>query len=83
MLRHNHVTQEQEILLAAHLVEDSYKAIPALCCPQKRPPPVTTKGHKMEIVPAVVPLQRVAHGRKSRTLENHKGAAPGCRSYKG
>jgi hypothetical protein len=65
MLRHHHKPQEQEIPFSSHAVKDSDKAFPRPHRSKKRSPPVTTKGHKVEIALAVKPLQRVAHERQN------------------
>jgi hypothetical protein len=57
-------------------IKNTDKTIPAVRASQERASMKTTKRYEMKIALAVTSFQRIAHGRKTRTLESHKGAAP-------
>jgi hypothetical protein len=69
VLRHNHVSQDAELMPAPHFIEYLNEAIPCSWLSKKWPAPITTEGHKVEITQSVVTPQRVAHRRKPRTLK--------------
>jgi len=46
-------------------------------------PEVTTEDDEVEISASVIAPQRVTHRKKTRTLENQRGAAPASATYNG
>jgi hypothetical protein len=81
VLWHHHVTDEPEFVPGAHTVEDFHKLVTGTPRSKKRSATVTTEGDEVEIASTVIAPQRVAHNRKTRTLENHKGAPPTPTAY--
>jgi len=56
MLRHHHVTENLKLVSFPNFTQDLHEQIPFRCRRKKLPPLVTTKGNKMEVAPARVPL---------------------------
>jgi uncharacterized protein (DUF2384 family) len=59
-----------------YIGEDAHETIAGLCSSKQGASVDTTERYEMDVTLPVSALERVAHGRKTRTLENHKGAAP-------
>ena len=76
VLRHDDVSDQAERIFNTHFRQYAHKAVPGLRRSKQGASSGTTKGDEVEITLSVAALQRVAHGRKIRTLENRKGAAP-------
>ena len=76
VLRHDYVPDQSEGIFSTDLRQDGHEAIASPRGSEQGAPSGTTEGDEVEITLSVAALQGVAHGRKTRTLENSKGAAP-------
>jgi len=83
VLRHDDIADQSELILGTYFRKDAHKAIASLRGSKQRAPAETTEGDEVEITLPVTALQWVTHGRKTRTLENRKGAAPQSPASKG
>jgi hypothetical protein len=76
VFRHDYVPDQSEGIFSTDLRQDEHEVIASPRGSEQGAPSETTKGDEVEITLSVAALQRVAHGGKTRTLENRKGAAP-------
>ena len=61
MLRHDHESEKQEVLLGAYLVESPHELVASASRSKKRETPITAEGHEVQVALAVMTLQGVAH----------------------
>ena len=76
VFRHDYVPDQSEGIFSTDLRQDGHEAIASPHGSEQGTPSETTEGDEVEITLSVAALQRITHGRKTRTLENRKGAAP-------
>src|SRR5882762_5524170 len=61
VVRHHHVPHQQKVIPLANLSEGMYKQVSRTNRPQQGQLPVTAKGDKVQITPAVIALQLLGH----------------------
>ena len=61
VVRHHHVPHQQQVIPLANLSEGMYKQVSRTNRPQQGQLPVTAKGDKVQITPAVIALQLLGH----------------------
>jgi hypothetical protein len=76
VFRHDYIPDQLEGIFSTDFCQDGHEAIASPRGSEQGAPSETTEGDEVEITLSVAALQGVAHGRKTRTLENRKGAAP-------
>ena len=76
MFRHDYISDQLEGIFSTDFCQDGHEAIASPRGSEQGAPSETTEGDEVEITLSVAALQRITHGRKTRTLENRKGAAP-------
>jgi hypothetical protein len=76
MFRHDYISDQLEGIFSTDFCQDGNEAVASPRGSEQGAPSETTEGDEVEITLSVAALQGVAHGRKTRTLENRKGAAP-------
>jgi len=76
VFRHDHIPNQLEGIFSTYFRQDGHEAIASPRDSEQGAPSKTTEGDEVEITLSVAALQRVTHGRKTRVLENRKGAAP-------
>jgi len=74
--RHDYVPDQSEGIFSTDFREDRHEAIASPRVSEQGTPSEATEGDEVEITLSVAALQGVAHGRKTRTLEKRKDAAP-------
>jgi hypothetical protein len=76
VFRHDYVPDQSEGIFSTDFRQDGHEAIASPRGSEQGAPSETTEGDEVEITLSVAALQRVAHRRKTRTLEKRNGAAP-------
>ena len=76
VFRHDYIPDQLEGIFSTDFCQDGNEAVASPCGSEQGAPSGTTEGDEVEISLSVAALQGVAHGRKTRTLEKRKGAAP-------
>ena len=74
--RHDDIADQLERIFNTDFRQDGHEAIASPRGSEQGVPSEATEGDEVEITLSVAALQRVTHGRKTRTLQNRKGAAP-------
>jgi hypothetical protein len=74
MLRHDDVSEDDQLILLAHLLECAKEEVAPPCVAQKRQTAVTTEGDEVEVTGAVISLQVARHegrieGRRAATTD--------------
>jgi hypothetical protein len=77
VFRHDYVPGQVEGIFSSDFCQDGHEAIASPRGSERGAPSETTEGDEVEITLSVAALQGVAHGRKTRTLENRKDVALG------
>src|SRR5580693_1133486 len=67
MLRHNDISNETEPMSAANFIQDFHETVSRPSRPEQWPPPITTERDEMQIAMSVMPFERIAHRKKTKT----------------
>lgn len=81
VLRYDNVADQSKSVSHADRIKNADETIPTFSASKQRASMKITKRYEMKIALAVASFQRIAHGRKARTLESHQGAAPQSPSH--
>src|SRR5882762_9283308 len=74
MLRHDHITDELEVMPRADLVQNFHKLVTRPRRAEQRTPPIATEGNEMKIAAPVETLQTVAHEQAANCKAKSKTA---------
>jgi len=76
VFRHDYISDQPERIFNTDFRQDGHEAIASPRGSEQGTPSETTEGDEVEITLSVAALQRITHGRKTRTLENEAVKKP-------